>query len=259
MEQNGQGGSNPGQQKQGGLSWSQPSPAALGATSPLMPNSTAPNAQKPGAAPMSAGKPGQNQNAAQKGQQGTSTNHKSKNDGSAPSNRTGMVAGAIVVVVLLLGAWIVWGGGNGGGSTVAGTASSTQTGADQDMDSDNGIDTSGIPPASGSVSGSLSVASPQDAGLTVAVTSATVSVPTWVVVYESSNGQPGRALGATLFFPAQNGKMGTVSLLRATQPGQSYFVGLSADTGNDRVFSLHGDKQITGGDGKPVWYTFTTR
>ncbi|HVU79934.1 MAG TPA: hypothetical protein VHD37_01060, partial [Candidatus Paceibacterota bacterium] len=68
----------------------------------------------------------------------------------------------------------------------------------------------------------------------------------------------GRALGATLFVPAQNGKSGTVSLLRATQPGQSYFVGLNADTGNDRVFSLHGDQPIVGNDGKPAWYTFTT-
>lgn len=100
--------------------------------------------------------------------------------------------------------------------------------------------------------------SPQDAGLEVAISSATVSVPTWVVVYESVNGEPGRALGATLFFPATNGKSGTVSLLRATEPGQSYLIGENTDSG-DRVFALHGDEPVVDLAGQPVWYTFTTK
>jgi hypothetical protein len=247
MEQNGQGNTTPGQgEKQAGLSWSQPS---VNATSPLMPTGNNSQNQKPGSAPANSGKPAQAMPP-----KGNPNNNKSKNAAPATSNRTGMIVGAIVVVVLLLGAWIVWGGGN---STAPDTVSSTQTGTQTDTKTD--IDTTGVPSGASAGVNSLSVASPQDAGLTVAVTSATVSIPTWVVVYESSGGQPGRALGATLFFPAQNGKAGTVSLLRATQPNQSYFVGLNADTGNDRVFSLHGDMPVMGADGKAVWYTFTTR
>ncbi len=204
---------------------------------------------------MPTGTPASNQQKpsapVQQNKQASSSAAKNHQGDTPSSKRMGMLAGAVVVVILLIIAWSLWGGSNGSTST---TATSTETGADTDTDM------TGVPTMTATAgTGSLTVASPQNAGLTVAVTSVTVSAPTWVVVYESMNGAPGRALGATLFFPAQNGKAGTVNLLRATQPNQTYLVGESADTGNDRVFSLHGDQQVTGSDGKVLWYTFKTR
>src|SRR5581483_2058256 len=49
---------------------------------------------------------------------------------------------------------------------------------------------------------SFSVPSPQDAGASVAVADLSLSQPTWIIVSDSNNGQPGRILGATLLFPA---------------------------------------------------------
>jgi hypothetical protein len=166
-----------------------------------------------------------------------------------------MIVGGVVVVALLLLAWMLWGTNNSGNP--AGTATTTGSST---TGSSTGTDMTGVPTAGTHMGSSgLTVPAVQDAGLNVRITSATVAAPTWVVVYESSGSQPGRALGATLFFPENNGQSGIVSLLRATQPGQTYFIGENADTGNDRVFSLHGDQVITGADGKPVWYTFKTR
>lgn len=169
------------------------------------------------------------------------------------SRRLALIVGAVVVVVLLIGAWLTWGTGNSSNmasSTDEMMGSSTTTGTDM----------TGVPTGSPSTNsnGGLTIPSPQSAGLSVALSSITVAQPTWVVVYDSLNGAPGRALGATLFFPETNGKAGTVSLLRATTPGQTYFIGESVDSG-DRVFSLHGDQQLTGSDGKVVWYSFTAQ
>src|SRR3989344_3080802 len=77
---------------------------------------------------------------------------------------------------------------------------------------------------------SLVIPSPQDAGLSVQITSAAVSAPTWVVVYESRNSVRGNALGAALFFPQDGAK--SVKLLRATMPNQTYFVGRHVDNGD---------------------------
>ncbi len=175
-----------------------------------------------------------------------------KNTADTPdsSRRLALIVGAVVVLVLLVGAWLTWGNGS-----TSGTATST----DQMMGSstDSGTDMTGVP-TTGSSTGGLTVVSPQSAGLSVAIAKINVPQPTWIVVYDSMNGAPGRALGATLFFPESNGNGGTVSLLRATTAGQTYFVGESVDSG-DRVFSLHGDQQLVGSDGKPVWYSFTAQ
>jgi hypothetical protein len=104
----------------------------------------------------------------------------------------------------------------------------------------------------------LSVASPQDAGMDVVIASTTVTVPTWMVVYELAGNKPARALGATLFFPEYNGKGGVVSLLRATQPGATYFIGQATDDG-DHVFTLHGDKDVLDAGGNLAGVTFKTK
>lgn len=101
-------------------------------------------------------------------------------------------------------------------------------------------------------SDSLSVASPQKAGTSVAIQKAVVSEPTWVVVYESRNGQPGNILGAALFFPNQ--PQGSVELLRGTMAGQTYFVTRQSDNG-DRKFSKTDPLVLEGG--QAVWASFT--
>ena len=92
----------------------------------------------------------------------------------------------------------------------------------------------------------------------VVINSATVSAPTWLVVYESSNGQPTRILGASIFFPENNGKGSSIPLLRATQSGQTYIVGERVDDG-DHKLSLTLDQSVTDSSGNPVWSTFATR
>ncbi len=93
----------------------------------------------------------------------------------------------------------------------------------------------------------------QRAGQTVAIKGLNIAKPTWVVVYVSREGKPGNALGARLYFPAD--KQGSVGLLRNTQPGQGYLVGLSVDNG-DRTFSLAADHALPDADGGPLLVTF---
>lgn len=93
----------------------------------------------------------------------------------------------------------------------------------------------------------------QRAGQSVVIHSLNIAKPTWVVVYVSREGKPGNALGARLYSPAD--KKGSVGLLRNTEPGQTYVVGLSVDNG-DRVFSLNADKPMPDADGGPLWATF---
>lgn len=96
----------------------------------------------------------------------------------------------------------------------------------------------------------------QPAGPSVTISRLNIARPTWVVVYVSREGKPGSALGARLFFAGD--KQGKVGLLRSTERGQSYFVGLSVDNG-DRAFSLSEDKPLADADGGPLWATFTAR
>jgi hypothetical protein len=107
-----------------------------------------------------------------------------------------------------------------------------------------------------STDGNLSVYSPQEAGLHVAVARVVVANPTWVVVYENRGGLPGNVLGAHLFQVGQTS--GSVDLLRGTLPGQTYFVGESRDDG-DRMYSVANDPAIRDADGDPVWVQFTTK
>jgi hypothetical protein len=93
----------------------------------------------------------------------------------------------------------------------------------------------------------------QSAGPSVTISRLNIARPTWVVVYVSREGKPGNALGARLFFAGD--KLGKIGLLRNTEPGQSYFVGLSVDNG-DRAFSLSKDKPLADADGGPLWATF---
>ncbi len=105
---------------------------------------------------------------------------------------------------------------------------------------------------------SLVVPSPQEEGLSVQITSASVSAPTWIVVYESFNGTRGNALGAALFFPENNNTNKSIKLLRATVPNRIYFVGRNVDNG-DKKFSTTLDKPVTNAAGNPAYVEFRVR
>lgn len=149
----------------------------------------------------------------------------------------GFFALGVIAGILLAWAWSAW--------RVDISSTSAQTGAETGAE--------GKKTASPAAEGGLVVATPQRAGLSVQVESAAVFAPTWIVVYENRNGEPGNALGATLFFP--EGRGGGVTLLRATIPGQTYLVGKRADDG-DRKFSLSKDAPINE-NGVPKFVQFT--
>jgi hypothetical protein len=137
----------------------------------------------------------------------------------------------------------------GNNTNVIGSSTATNS-------SGSGAAVGSTPPAI-SNTGEIDIAT-QAAGSQVMVTDATVSVPTWLVVYELANGVPVRALGATMFFPEYNGKGGIISLVRPTEPNTSYFVGQSLDTG-DHTFTLHKNREVTDSNGKMVGTTFKTQ
>ncbi|MBY0473024.1 hypothetical protein K2Q00_01925 [Patescibacteria group bacterium] len=105
-------------------------------------------------------------------------------------------------------------------------------------------------------SGPLVITSPQNAGLEIAVSNVAVQVPTWVVIYENYNGQPGNVLGAALF--TKDRSSGAVDLLRGTLPGQSYFAGEARDDG-DHMFSMANDPATRDANGNPITLKFETK
>lgn len=237
----GQGGSpinnNAGQPKQSGLSWStpaQPSSANAAKTPAVQPASTVqksatpPKQQQPASAVKSA----------------SMDNKKFLK----------LLAGGVVVGALLAWVWVAWAPGSSAPGT--GTASVNDAASTSSSEPVNTDAAGAVPSSTTGSTADLSIPSPQDAGLEVTVAHVSVSQPTWVVVYESRGGQPGNALGAALMFPES--KNGTVKLLRATQSGQTYFVGQSIDNG-DRVFSLQEDERVRDVQGNLDWATFKTR
>ncbi len=162
---------------------------------------------------------------------------------SAPSTSNtakyiGMLVGGIVIGVLL-----AWGYSSlhGSPSTVATTnvnatstsgTKSTTTKPNTALAADVSLASSG--------SDTLNVPQSQNAGMSVTVTKAVVSKPTWVVVYDNVGGKPGNALGAQMFFKTQGG---TIALLRPTIAGKTYFVGERIDNG-DHVYSKSSDSAV---------------
>lgn len=158
----------------------------------------------------------------------------------------------IVVVAVVAGGWKMFGSDIAsapGGKTNTPVASDTKSAT-------GGSSSSAVPTTA--AANNLTIPSPQDAGAEVSVSSATVSEPTWLVVYELNNGALVRALGATLFFPENNGKGGTISLLRATQPNTAYFVGQSLDNGS-HTFAIHVNKDVLDATGAIAGVTFKTK
>lgn len=225
--QNNQGGN-----RQGGLSWSSPqstnkNSSTTTPTSPLL------GGQKP--VSQTSSKPA----SAPKPQGGKPSTNATRN--------AGLVIGGLVVLAL-----IIWGLRSMSSTPVAtNNATSTPNSSENTASVANGTNQSLI-----ANTGDIEVAS-QPAGSQVVITDATVSKPTWLVVYELANGKPVRALGATMFFPEYNGKGGIIQLVRATQPNTTYFIGESEDTGS-HTFTIHVNKDVLDTNGKMVGSTFTT-
>lgn len=105
-------------------------------------------------------------------------------------------------------------------------------------------------------SGSNSVSvSNQVAGEEVTVASVVTDTVTWVAVREGEDGGMGNILGARRVEAGAHQDV-TVRLLRATTPGQEYFVTLYADNG-DLEFSHISDTIIQSG-GQTVFSRFST-
>ena len=164
---------------------------------------------------------------------------------------------SIFVAGIVIGALIGWGitsarsGGTPSATMSTSTMTETGTGTSTSMTGTTGSTTGASDTDMNAAS--IVVPSPQQAGFAVAISKMSVSEPTWLVVYEDHNGTPGNAIGAGLFFAGNTS--GTVELLRATLPGQSYLVGESLDDG-DKIFSIDNDKPVRDSKGNPIFTEF---
>ena len=158
-----------------------------------------------------------------------------------------LVVGGIIIGLLLAWGWTSL--RTNSGSTAATSSSTTTT-----------SESAGTPSRVGGIAGAvmvtesndLIVPSPQKAGQSVVITQANLGAPTWVVVYEGRNGQPGNVLGAQLFFTIGPG---IVTLLRETTAGQTYYVGKSVDNG-DHKYAKSTDEPALNADGTPQIVSF---
>ncbi|MBP9711192.1 MAG: hypothetical protein KBD50_02965 [Candidatus Pacebacteria bacterium] len=130
------------------------------------------------------------------------------------------------------------------GTTVAGGTTLPQTGS-----------TGTTPVPTTGATGGIVLATTQTAGLKVDITSAPVTVPTWVVVYEVVNGQRGNALGAGYFTSTTGAR--SINLLRPTIAGQKYWVGKRVDNGDKDFTSA--DQAVLNAAGQPLFVEFTAR
>jgi hypothetical protein len=170
---------------------------------------------------------------------------------SKGTSQTGLYAGffAAGLIVGVLVSW-GWSAAHAPQGSMANIATSTEA-----SDNSATLSTQGTSVGSSDqmqMNSSLLVDSPQKAGDSVAIASASVDQPTWVVVYEETNGKPGNALGALLL--DSSAENAAVELLRDTTPGQQYLVGESLDNGS-HVFSLK-DSQVSE-NGQTLWVAFT--
>ncbi len=155
------------------------------------------------------------------------------------------VAGLIIGTLL---GWAISHGSSTSSPTNAATTSSSSTETSTSTMSDS------------STSSAVQLDLQQSAGSKVAVSKVSVGKPTWVVVYDNSNGTPGRALGATLFLPTTAGgeTSGTIDLLRPTVSGTTYLIGQLEDDG-DYLLSFQKDRSVSDPSGKPILMTLTAK
>lgn len=196
--------------------------------------------KKPG---LSWSTPAQSASTAKASQANTEAPVQKTLKAGAVKSNTATYAG-IFVVGIVIGVLVAWGYGSlRGRGTVSATASSSAKTVGTTPTTTAGTKTT--PVAAEQTGSDLSVLSPQKAGQSVVISQAKIAEPTWVVVYEDRDGKPGNVLGAQLFFTSGPG---IVTLLRATEAGQTYYVGTSVDNG-DRKYTKATDKATVNADG----------
>ncbi len=95
----------------------------------------------------------------------------------------------------------------------------------------------------------------QQPGKVVTVTDLRLEEAGWVAIRDDVNGEPGpKILGARLF--DKGNTTGVVQLLRATEPGKSYFAILHTDDGNPKAFNSRLDKVLLDDSGKQIMVRF---
>ena len=243
----GQSGNQNGQ-KQGGLSWTQ-SPSSNNNQNAAKNNSAQPPVQN---------KPSQ-QNNKVVSNINNSKNPNTSHQGSGARTAGVFIAGVIVGLIVGWG-WFSLGRDNSGSATTGDntpmTSSSSETATKPATGSTGGTSGTQTPVVTQTGSSALSISPMQASGLSVQISSVSVSAPTWVVIFEGKNGQPGNALGARMFFPGETS--GTVDLLRGTTSGGTYYAGEYIDNG-DHQFSKQADSQVMASAGTPLLVQFTTR
>ena len=112
---------------------------------------------------------------------------------------------------------------------------------DENTDQTNDVETGSekLPSSYSDFPELLSVKS-QSYGDVVKIEKAVFDTLGWVVVYEDTDGEPGNILGAGLF-RKENGEVGEVPLLRATEQFKKYYVVLHEDDGDGCIthFYIH--------------------
>ncbi len=238
-------------QKQGGLSWTQP-PSSTGAAT----GNTAQGGMKPLSQTTPSAMPKISQQAsttaaANKTGSLSSIKKADAKQGTSGAKLTSIFIAGIVVGLIIGWGWFSLGGDTGKVATT--TTPSTSSSSETTTGTNAGSNTGSAPVVSSGSSGSGITVATQTAGVQVAVSNISVSVPTWVVVLANVDGKPGNALGAQMFFPGQSA--GTIDLLVKTVAGQSYFVGQFVDNGDHR-FSRADDTQVNTVAGSPMLTSF---
>ncbi|OGG58009.1 hypothetical protein A2853_00745 [Candidatus Kaiserbacteria bacterium RIFCSPHIGHO2_01_FULL_55_17] len=170
------------------------------------------------------------------------------------SNR--IIAGIVIALVFIGGWWLIARNASTGDATDGETASEVEnaTGAIPGQVNEGAIlgpiaeDT----PIIAASNESIDVAD-QPAGMGVKVRSATLVQVGWIAVRDAN----GRTLGAGRFEPGTHADV-EVSLLRATEAGQSYQALIYVDDG-DKAFDLHKDILVTGPDGSVAGDVFSAQ
>ncbi|HXK37540.1 MAG TPA: hypothetical protein VJ579_00515 [Candidatus Paceibacterota bacterium] len=150
-----------------------------------------------------------------------------------------VVTGTVVLVAILLSI-AVWSSKRGTTTEEVATSTATTTTLTQA----EVAGTTGLPLASAIAKNETAglAAADQVTGEFVAVTNLNITSDTWVTVYDSVNGQPGRVMGAWLERVESATPKTIVPLLsRKTEAGKTYFVALIRDDG-DREFDLSKDR-----------------
>ncbi|MFA5173109.1 MAG: hypothetical protein WC435_01750 [Candidatus Paceibacterota bacterium] len=106
------------------------------------------------------------------------------------------------------------------------------------------------------VSSSLLKIENQSSGVSVFLSSVSLSTPSWIVIREDSNGKMGNILGA-LWLPQGSFTNQTVELLRETVPGSKYYALIFSDDG-DKKFDQKIDLPFKDDDGEMIVSEFKT-